>query len=94
METFPTHVCSKIGFRGGGKYPFWGFDILAAVEGFLIPRTRKVLRKRVSGINAIDRMLRMVARLLLVAEIEQFEDSPMRIVGFHWSSQFSYVILY
>ena len=45
------------------------------MEGFLIPRTRKVLRKRVAGINAIDWMLRMVARLLLVAEIEQFEGN-------------------
>ena len=34
-----------------------------------------MLRKRVSGINAIDWMLRMVARLLLVAEIEQFEGN-------------------
>ena len=53
-----------------------------------------MLRKRVSGVNVTDGMLRMVRRLLLVAEIEQFEDSTMRIVGFHWSSQFSYVILY
>ena len=37
------------------------------------PRTCKLLRKRVSGINAIDRILRAVTRLLLVAEIEQFE---------------------
>ena len=65
---------AKLSFRGVSDH-FWGIWHLGAVEGFLIPRTRKVLRKRVSGINAIDWMLRMVARLLLVAEIEQFEGN-------------------
>ena len=50
------------------------------MEGFLIPRTFKVLRKRVFGINATDRMLRMVARLLLVAEIEQLECNLLSAV--------------
>ena len=54
--------------------PLLGSDIIAVVEALLTPRTSKLLRKRVSGINAIDMMLWMVARLLLVAEIEQFED--------------------
>ena len=58
----------------GANLPFLGSDIIAVVEALLTPRTRKLLRKRVSGINAIDRMLWMVARLLLVAEIELFED--------------------
>ena len=39
-----------------------------------------MLRKRVSGINAIDRMLRAVTRLLLVAEIERFECNLMDAV--------------
>ena len=70
----PTHVCSKIELSGGGNVGFWGSGIIAAMEALLIPRTRKVLRNRVSGINAIDMLLRMVTRLRLVAEIEQFED--------------------
>ena len=59
---------------GGGKCPLLGSDIIAVVEALLTPRTRKLLRKRVLGINVVDRMLWMVARLLLVAEIEQFEE--------------------
>ena len=51
-----------------------GSDTIAAVEALLTPTTCKLLIKRVLGINAIDTMLWMVARLLLVAKIEQFED--------------------
>ena len=50
------------------------------MEGLLPPRTCKLLRKRVSWINAIDRMLRAVTRLLLVAEIERFECNLMDAV--------------
>ena len=63
---------AKLAF-GGGKRPFLGSAIRVAVEALLPLRTCKLLRKRVSWINAIDRMLRAVTRLLLVAEIEQFE---------------------
>ena len=39
----------------------------------MTPRTRKLLRKRISWMNVIYRMLRAVTRPLLVAEIQQFE---------------------
>ena len=62
------------------------FDIIAAaaVEGLLITRNSKVLGKRVSGVNVTDEMLRMVRRLLLVTEIEQFVGNfqdPSRIAN-------------
>ena len=57
--------------------PLLGSDIIAVMEALLTPMTRKLLRKRVSGTNAIDRMLRAVTRLLLVAEIERFECNLM-----------------
>ena len=60
--------------------PLLGSDIIAVVEALLTPRTRKLLRNRVSGTNAIDRMLRAVTRLLLVAEIERFECNLMDAV--------------